>query len=193
MYSKEDGCKYIAEALTILGHTAHVINGFKENECDVYTYIKKSPIKHWIFSGSACYVKDPKSKQVPLGLLALKEKCFMMICYSMESVLVGLGYPLSNRIKRRRELFYFTVPPAVRSQGLFTDMPIRTVMLRNHLQYFVSRRIGPPVNLMASYHGEAMMLSYKNSLLVQFHPEKTIDGILLIKNWLVTCDTSVSS
>jgi imidazoleglycerol phosphate synthase glutamine amidotransferase subunit HisH len=29
-----------------------------------------------------------------------------------------------------------------------------------------------------------MMVVYKNALLVQYHPERTKEGIVLIKNWL---------
>ena len=29
-----------------------------------------------------------------------------------------------------------------------------------------------------------MIAMYKNCLLTQFHPEKTLDGVKMIKNWL---------
>ena len=36
----------------------------------------------------------------------------------------------------------------------------------------------------ASYRGELMIAGYKNCLMMQFHPEKTADGLKMIENWL---------
>jgi imidazoleglycerol phosphate synthase glutamine amidotransferase subunit HisH len=36
----------------------------------------------------------------------------------------------------------------------------------------------------ASYEGESMILLYRNSILVQYHPERTKDGLKLIDNWI---------
>ena len=36
----------------------------------------------------------------------------------------------------------------------------------------------------ASYKEESMILLYRNSILVQFHPERTKDGLKFINNWI---------
>jgi imidazoleglycerol phosphate synthase glutamine amidotransferase subunit HisH len=36
----------------------------------------------------------------------------------------------------------------------------------------------------ASYRGELMLVFYKNSVMTQFHPERTIAGKRFLQNWL---------
>jgi imidazoleglycerol phosphate synthase glutamine amidotransferase subunit HisH len=50
--------------------------------------------------------------------------------------------------------------------------------------YFPNVVITEPVKLLGQYNGEAMLATYKNSTLIQFHPEKSPDGKKLIMNWL---------
>jgi imidazoleglycerol phosphate synthase glutamine amidotransferase subunit HisH len=50
--------------------------------------------------------------------------------------------------------------------------------------YFPNEVITEPINLIGQYNGEAMVATYKNSTLIQFHPEKSPDGKKLIMNWL---------
>ena len=186
MYGTEYKCHYLINALRSIGYLPHVIEGFHSGEAYVFDAIQKSPIKFWIFSGSPHYVTDPKSTQVPLDILMLPNKQFMLLCYSMESLLIQLNYPLTKRRSDKREIFHLTVPVAYTNNSLFQSIKNPMVVRRHHHFYFPEKVIIDPVNLIASYNGEAMIATYKNTLLVQFHPEKSVDGKCLILNWLNT-------
>ena len=109
----------------------------------------------------------------------------MMICYSMESILTQLGFPLCKRKQHVKEPFLLTIPPEYMKVPLFANIKNPMTMRRNHTRYFPSRLMkGPLIEPIASYKGESMVALYKNSILIQFHPEKSPDGKKLILNWL---------
>ena len=173
MYKTLYGCKYLINAIISLNYTPLVIDGFNHTEEEVYNYIKSSPITHWIFSGSPQYVTHEESSQISLKLLNLKNKRCMMICYSMESILVQLGCSISKRSHNKKEIFRLVV-----------DGKDPLVLRRNHHWYFKPSAIKEPIKLLASYDGEAMIAHYKNAVLIQFHPEKSVDGKKLIEEWI---------
>jgi anthranilate/para-aminobenzoate synthase component II len=184
MYGSTYGCHYLVNAINALKQNAHVIDGFNNKEEDVYLYIKNSQIKYWIFSGSPHPVLYKESTQVPLKVLTLKNKKFMMLCYSMESILLQLHYPLKKRNIDRKEPFRLTIPVSYTSDPLFMGIKNPSIMRRHHMWYIPNNVITEPVNLLGQYNGEAMVATYKNSTLIQFHPEKSPDGKKLIMNWL---------
>jgi GMP synthase-like glutamine amidotransferase len=173
MYRTLTESNYVTNALRSMGYRPHSINGFTASREEILLHITQSPIRNWICSGSATTVNETNSPQIPLELLNLKEKRFIMICYSMESILFQLGVKINKRNVCKKELFRLTMP---NDYALKNPMVVR----RNHCWYFSARSVP---GLIAQYDGEAMLAVYKNALLVQFHPEKTPDGKKLIELW----------
>jgi anthranilate/para-aminobenzoate synthase component II len=172
---------FLVNAIKQLDCRPYVIN-YSEN---VLHIIKKSKIKKWIFSGANEDVLE-NVKQVPLELLTLKDKQFMMICYSMESVLIQLGYEIKKRFHKRTEYFnmnvlMYKIPADFKY--LFERLESPMKMYREHLWYFNAADLGEFSKV--SYNGETMMAFYNNSVLVQFHPEKSIAGKKLLNNWII--------
>jgi GMP synthase-like glutamine amidotransferase len=160
MYRNSDKLKPLLTAVRGLGYRVHL-----GTICEV----AESPIKTWIFSGADHDVTEQDAIQVPLELLRLKKR-YLMICYSMESVLYQMGYPI---YRRANEKGYFSMDMRTASKGRFTGY-------RNHHYYFRSS----DVPSLASYNGELMMTAVGPALLVQFHPEQSYDGRRLLARWL---------
>ena len=176
MYSTLIESNYVVKALLSMGHRPHIIHGYRETQANILKHIKDSTISHWICSGSATTVVESNSPQIPLDVLKLRGKRFMMICYSMESILYQLGIKVHKRNTCKKEVFRLSIP-----EGYGVQSPM--VARRNHCWYFPYSTVP---GLIAQYNGEAMIASYKNALLVQFHPEKTPDGKKFISHWLRT-------
>ena len=88
----------LIDAVKELGATPHIINGTTLSEQALLRTIQTSPIRHWIFSGSRYHIHHEGVPIVPMELFKT-EKRFLMICYSMESVLVQLGFPIQERYR----------------------------------------------------------------------------------------------
>jgi len=182
MYGTNYGCRYLIHALLVLKCVPYVIDGFHNTTDVVYKSIISSPIKYWIFSGSAHDVLDTHSPQVPNKLFSLKNKRFMMLCYSMESSLIQLNLKLVKRPTHKKEIIHIDIPKLY--NPLFENIKNPMVVRRNHMCYFDAKTIKAPVKLLASYNDEAMIAEYGNTTFIQFHPEKSSDGKKLIVNWL---------
>lgn len=158
---------YVEEALRTLGHTPVV---FQINDDDLVTKIKDSTITHWIFTGTgiAVSVLNPLAPKVPLDIFKLKEKRFLLICYSMESVLHQMGYPINKRYETKKERIYL--------DGLR--------VYRNHRFYTPVSALDSTIQRVHSYRGEVMTAVYTNSVMTQWHPERTADGIQWMKGWI---------
>jgi len=169
----------IIAAVTALGHTHLIINGLTTSSDKLVQRIKSSPIHYWIFSGSRFHVTNPSNPQVPLELLNLDKK-LMLICYSMQSVLMQLGFPIRERYIHRQEPFNLSASNHPLFKGIQTSMKV----WRDHTWYTPKAAIHNPVRLVASYNGETMIATYKNAVLVQHHPEHTADGRKFLENWL---------
>jgi GMP synthase-like glutamine amidotransferase len=169
----------IIAAVTALGHTHLIINGLTTTSDKLVQRIKSSPIHYWIFSGSRFHVTNPSNPQVPLELLNLDKK-LMLICYSMQSVLMQLGFPIRERYIHRQEPFNLSASNHPLFKGIQTSMKV----WRDHTWYTPKAAIHNPVRLVASYNGETMIATYKNAVLVQHHPEHTADGRKFLENWL---------
>jgi len=183
MYGSANKCRHLIKAINeVTGSEPVVIEGYNVvSSKTVYDYIKASPIKHWLFSGGGHPVTDINAMQVPLRVTALHGKKIMMICYSMESLLFQMNVPVQTRYVKKTEMF--NLRPN-KDCPLFKDIKLPAQVYRNHIRYFIKNQIVSPVTLVASYNGEAMVALYKNSTLVQFHPEKSIDGKKMLANWL---------
>ena len=180
MYPSENGENSIIKALDKLGHSSFLLKGDEFTEEDLFARIKKSPIKNWIFSGSTLHIHEG-GPQVPLDILKL-DKRFLLICYSMESLITRIckcENHLKERYTHKNEIFHMKQPS---EYWLFNGIKEDMVLRRNHHWYIPAGLL--PVYEIASYRGELMIAGYKNCLMMQFHPEKTADGIKMIENWL---------
>ncbi len=174
MYTNPHGSLYIAQAVFALGYTPLLLQ-YSDTLCDS---IKNSNIRYWIFSGGNQTVSHKGTPRACVKqLLQMPHKSFFLICYSMESALYEMGYPLiKRRTGTRREY----------TPLLLNGRVVR--VWRNHRYYIpstsiVSRR---QVKEIASLHDESMMCIYKNLTMTQFHPERTPDGHSMLEQWIKT-------
>jgi len=187
MTGTREGIKYIIEALTDLEYIPIIFDYTTEE--DIFNIISMSNIKNWIFSGSPHMVIDTNVPIVPLEIFNLSDKKFMLICYSMESVLYQLGFPVKKRFENKKEKFILTIDMKkvnnINKTNIFTGLSNKLIMRRNHHYYIPSNIIDNNMELVSSYRKESMLIFYRNSILVQFHPERTPDGYKIIKNWII--------
>jgi GMP synthase-like glutamine amidotransferase len=187
MTGNKNGIKYIIEALSNLEYTPNIYDYTTEEE--IFNIINTSNINNWIFSGSPHMVIDTNVPIVPLEIFNLSDKKFMLICYSMESVLYQLGFPVKKRFENKKEKFILTIDMKkvndINKTNIFTGLSNKLIMRRNHHYYIPSNIIDNNMKLVSSYRKESMMIFYRNSILVQFHPERTPDGYKIIKNWII--------
>ena len=183
MYGSTTELDSVVNALARLGHSAYVIDHKEESSETLLQQIRRSPIRHWILTGSDYHLHDEGAPKVPLGILDLP-KLFLLICYSMESLISQVSpAQIKERYKHKKEIFRLPNPSHRGTPGLFDGIKQQMVLRRNHLWYFPTGTIAPFTEI-AAFRGEVMIAIYKNCLLTQFHPEKTPDGVKILKNWL---------
>ena len=160
---------YVEDALKKLGHTPVVV---QINDDDLVKKIKDSSIQKWICTGTGLRVSvfNPLAPRIPLEIFQMKDKQFFLICYSMESVLYQLGYPIRERSSKKKEYF--------KLDGM--------TLYRNHYFYLPVEALDKRVTLVNSYRGEVMTVVYKNALMTQWHPERSKDGIQWLKAWIMS-------
>jgi GMP synthase-like glutamine amidotransferase len=182
MYTWAEGPKYVTEALINMNYTPVVYN--IHNTHNIAEIIKKSTIKRWIFTGSKITVTSKGSPQVPMDILSYSDKEFFLICYSMESVLWQMGYKLHERAMNRRENFDLQIDTSRLQErpALMRNLKNPLHLQRNHRWYLTLDPAQPGV--VATYENETMMFLYKNTVMTQYHPEKTDDGKRLLLNWI---------
>ena len=158
---------FVEDAIKKLGHTPVV---FQINDPDLVSRIRNSSIKKWIGTGSnmRLSVLQPLAPQIPIEILSMKDKEFFLICYTMESLLYQLGYPVVFRGTFLKERF---------SLG-----PLR--VYRHHGYYIPAKDVDSKVKVTETYKGEVMTVLYKNTVMTQWHPERTADGLDVLKAWL---------
>ena len=183
MYGSTTELDSVVNALARLGHSAYVINHKGETSDTLLHQIRRSPIRRWILTGSDYHLHDEGAPKVPLGILGLPKQ-FLLICYSMESLIAQVSQAqIKERYIQRKEIFHMTNPMQRATPGLFDGIKQQMVLRRDHLWYFPTGTI-TPITEIAAFRGEVMIATYKNCLLTQFHPEKTLDGLKILKNWL---------
>jgi len=170
MYPNSDQKKF-RDTLHSLHCSVSFLDATKTTKENVFKTIQTSKIRNWIFTGSPLNVTDDNTYHVPLELLDLKDKAFFFICYSMESVLHQLGYPIVKRDVEKTEYFILEHSTELLKQPAY--------VFRNHHYYCPSSAI----QALSEYNGEAMIVVYKNALMTQFHPEKTADGLDMIQSY----------
>ena len=190
---------YIPDSIEYIGGKPFTI--LFTNASDVLLIIKNSPIKYWIFSGSNDTVIMNDSPQIPIEIFDLPNKEFLMICYSMESTLFQFNFPIKRRYANKNEDFKLKLNmkliKELKKEYLFYGLREPLKVRRNHNWYIKSISRNPIIvndvtsnsntelfKEVASYRGESMMIFYKNAILVQFHPERTIEGVIFMKNWI---------
>ena len=151
----------------------HVLDCSEMDSNEILKSIQESPIQKWIFTGSPSSVYDTNVPTVPIQILDMSEKKFFLICYSMESALIQLGYPVIKRIENKKEEFilHHNIDMLVDPAKLY----------RNHQYYTPFSDNGI---FIANYESEAMIAVFKNSVMTQFHPEKTEDGTQMLFKWI---------
>lgn len=153
------------------------IYDYKENHYDI---MKKSNIKHWIFTGSPMDVNHDASPQIDKRILGMNDKKVFLICYSMESVLEQLGCKLIKRERNRKKITFLDI---LYNNYLTKEIipPLRT--WRNHETYIPVNSLKPNIRLQMQHKGEVMTCLYKNAVMTQWHPEHTEHGKQLFLNW----------
>ncbi len=159
---------HLIDAIEKLGHTTHII----EHSDITASVIKKSRIDHWFFTGSSYDVLSPISPQIDVGIFDLKDKHLFLICYSMESALLNLGYKLQKKPRTTRRIF-----------DIVSNTGTRLRAWKSHDTY-APISINPKLKPMARYNDEIMTIHYKNAIMTQWHPERTTDGVVVIRDWL---------
>ena len=159
---------YLPNALASIGCDITVI----DSDDDYIDIIKHSPITHWIFTGSDYDVMKKTTPKLSLDILNIRNKRFLLVCYSMESVLQQLGCHLIKR------------PNAMKGRFDLIMNGVKIEAYRNHYTYVVPESIKRGMRLLATYKGDTMNVSYKNLMMTQWHPEITEDGIVFMKEWL---------
>jgi GMP synthase-like glutamine amidotransferase len=151
---------------------------YKENH---YEIMKRSTIKHWIFTGSPMDVNKDGAPQLDTRILRMEGKRLFLICYSMESILAQLGCKLVKRERNRKKIFFMDI---LYNNYLTTGLssPIRA--WRNHETYIPVNSLTPSVKLQMQFEGEVMTCFYKNATMTQWHPEHGVEGNLFLTNWL---------
>jgi GMP synthase-like glutamine amidotransferase len=179
--------KNVVNAVESLGHTTKVLNLYSIKSSIIYELIKKSNITHWIFSGSPLCVVEKKSPKIPIEILDLEDKKFMLICYSMESMIFQLNYPITIRRELKKEVINLDVDMEkvrkLSKDKLFENISLPISVWRNHYGYLSSYHINNLTEV-SNYQNESMIIFHKNSVLLQIHPERTKDGYKLIDNWI---------
>ena len=183
----------LENAIRLLGYKPYILDLVHSTKDKIYYLIKKSHIIHWIFSGSPLCIIDKRSTQIPLELFKLTAKRYMFICYSLESIMYQLKYPISIRYDLKKEFFNLTIDNdniiKNKLESLYKSINFPMIMWRNHYgfvssDYIKNNKLNYNLVEIASYQGESMILLYRNSILLQFHPERSNDGLQLINNWI---------
>lgn len=170
-------CPTIVKVMRKLGHDITVLSAHDDH----FTIIKESKITHWIFSGSPLDVNDPPSPQVNKKILGLQDKRFLLICYSMESVLKSLGCKLMTSKKSKND----TIPLTPLYNNYLTGgMKIPISAARYHYTHVTVSSLPPRIRLQMKHKNEVMTCHYKNCVMVQWHPELSEEGDLFLSNWL---------
>jgi GMP synthase-like glutamine amidotransferase len=102
-----------------------------------------SNIKKWIFSGSAHTVIYNDSPKVPMEIFNIPDKQFLLICYSMESVLHQLKVgEIKKRYENKKEKFRLKINTKLvkelNLEYLFYGLKNTLHLYRNHHWYFNS-------------------------------------------------------
>ena len=135
--------------------------------------IKNSGIKYWIFTGSEL---NPKKTPQSINLSELKKLDksfkFLMICYSMQKILIQLGLePLKKKLEKKE----LEIP---------NDKKEITVSLKNEYYFENPDKKVKNLDIISTKDNVLMTAEYNgNILLTQWHPERTDDGIKFLKKW----------
>lgn len=162
----------LIQVLSHLDFNSFLISIEQDNYIDT---IRNSGIKYWIFTGSEL---DPTEKSPVINLSKLKKLDksfkFLMICYSMQKILIQLGLEPSKKKLEKKEL---VIP---------NDKTKITVSLKN--EYYFKTPLSKEIEeltVISKYQNILMTAKYNgNILLTQWHPERTDDGIKFLNNWL---------
>ena len=155
------------------GYAVYMIHHYD----DYVNIIKKmDEITYWFFSGSEFMPNHNKSPQLDKEILKIKDKKFMMVCYSMEIFCKLLEMKLDNYNDSIKKISKF--------HDAFLGKTIEG--WRNH-KYYLSEKSAKDITILGTLENEVMTAKYTKKsdfLLVQWHPPYTDDGKELLTKWL---------
>ena len=190
MYKGNFGCMNVIFAFQTMGinPTVYHIDDIIKHKVNITQLIRQSPITYWVFTGSARSIYDKGSPQIPINIFDIRDKKILLICYSMESALKKLGCQVVKRYEHKRELFNLHLQKTkvllAGRERLFDYIPNPAEYWRNHSYYTPVNNMNNRIYEVASYRGELMIAFFKNAVLTQFHPERTVAGKRFLRNWL---------
>jgi hypothetical protein len=150
------------------------------SKTDYYEIIKKSPIKHWIFSSSPDETQSLAKCEVNMKIFQLKSKSFFVIGRAMEKVLMQLNntYVVPTKSRKNKK------PMAMNktSHRLFDKMKKKIKIFGSPGGFDVIDT--KHVKVINQRDGKIMTATYKNAILTQYYPFESEDGQQIILNWL---------
>lgn len=160
----------LIQVLSHLDFNSFLISIEQDNYIDT---IRNSGIKYWIFTGSEL---DPTEKSPVINLSKLKKLDesfkFLMICYSMQKILIQLHLKPKKKKLEKMEL---EIP---------NDKTKIKVSLKNEYYFENPNKKVENLDIISEYQNVLMTAKYNgNILLTQWHPERTNDGIKFLQKW----------
>lgn len=161
MYKNVDDARHIREALSFFGK----VDEIQYSESWAFD-IEKSTATHWFVSGSDSNVYDDNAPRLDIRMIFLPKK-FFLICYSMQSFLHHV---------LKQDIFQFYLMK-------FIEEDNGTLLWRNHSWGFKS--LSHPLTSIETFaDGIVKKCSFLNLTMRQYHPERTVDGLLEMKQFL---------
>jgi GMP synthase-like glutamine amidotransferase len=172
-YKNKDNAKHVIRAVRLLGYVPVVLH------CEDVHWIAKafqSPIRHWIGTGSEWNVIDIGAPRIPQFLLDNPRQRWFLICYSMQSFTY---YSMRMNISRLPEkAFYLELgrngEHYWRNHEFAFKKEDNNLFSRTDLKQI----------LISNTDATIQRAMYKNSILTQYHPERTLEGIEEILTFL---------
>lgn len=149
-------------------------------DSDLVTAVRESPVRDWVLTGSSWDIDARGAPQVPLELLRLRGKRFLLICYSHESLLWQLDVPL-QRCERVKG--WAPIDVLSRGRGLFGSADSANVWC-NYNTWALAEDIPRGWKILATMGPVAMAIQRGHVTSMQFHPEMLGRGRNIFKEWL---------
>jgi len=166
-YKTPSNISILTRAIRLLGASPIV---FQVADPTWVSVAQSSAIRHWIVSGSEWNVKDNGAPRIPPDLMLDREKRWIFVCYGMQSVLCSLGAEIYKLPEYKRAAETVEGRLYWRNHGWgFDRSGVRN--LRIAAPVFASDGI-----LMRCYIG--------NAVLMQYHPERTLEGLEELRDFV---------
>ena len=165
-YKNKDNAKHVIRAIRILGYVPLVLHC---EDPDWTTKAFQSPIRHWIATGSEWNVIDLGAPRMPRFLLDNERQRWFLICYSMQTFAYHSMRMNISKLKERA--FYLEVDR--NGAHYWRNHEYAFKKLDNSL---FSRHDLKNISVSPT-DSTIQRAEYKNSILTQYHPERTLEGL----------------